>query len=93
LQNYNEAGDSMFRKLSFLLLILSVTIALISCQSNPVGDNGPDSGWNIPENQILSGGPPKDGIPSLFNPEIIPAAAADFIDDKDLIVGNSQCFY
>ena len=89
----------MFRKLSFLLLILSVTIALISCQSedtapvNPVGDNGPDSGWNIPENQILSGGPPKDGIPSLFNPEIIPAAAADFIDDKVLIVGNSQCFY
>ncbi len=77
----------MFRKVSFLLLILSVTIALISCQSNPVGDNGPDSGWNIPENQILSGGPPKDGIPSLFNPEIIPAAQADFIDDKDLIVG------
>ena len=83
----------MFRKISFLLLILSVTIALISCQSedtapvNPVGDNGPDSDWNIPENQILSGGVPKDGIPSLFSPEIIPATQADFIDDKDLIVG------
>jgi len=83
----------MFRKISFLVLILSVTIALISCQSedtapvNPVGDNGPDSDWNIPENQILSGGIPKDGIPSLFSPEIIPATQADFIDDRDLIVG------
>jgi len=84
----------MFRKISFLLLILSVTIALISCQSedkalNPVGNNDPDpdSDWNIPENQIFSGGVPKDGIPSLFSPETIPAAQAGFIDDKDLILG------
>ncbi len=37
---------------------------------------------HIPENQILSGGPLNDGIPSLFNPKTIPATQADFIVDK-----------
>ncbi|MCH8019302.1 DUF3179 domain-containing protein, partial [candidate division KSB1 bacterium] len=36
---------------------------------------------------MLSGGPSKDGIPSLFNPETIPAAQARYLQDPSLVVG------
>ncbi|MBI2134707.1 DUF3179 domain-containing protein [Candidatus Woesearchaeota archaeon] len=38
--------------------------------------------------KILSGGPPKDGIPSLDNPKFQPANEADaWIEDDDLVLG------
>ena len=36
---------------------------------------------------LLSGGPPKDGIPALFEPEFIPAAKAGFLRDDDKVIG------
>ncbi len=42
--------------------------------------------WNIAENEIISGGVPKDGVPSLFNPEMIPADQTRLPDDN-LVVG------
>jgi len=42
--------------------------------------------WNIPENEIISSGVPKDGIPSLFNPEMIPAGQSK-LPDSCLVVG------
>ena len=42
--------------------------------------------WNISEREIISTGVPKDGIPSLFNPEMIPADQAR-LPDGDLVVG------
>ncbi len=44
----------------------------------------------IPLDEILSGGPPKDGIPSLDNPQFVQAKDADFLDDKDRILGISR---
>ena len=49
------------------------------------------SGFNlenaiVPKSEILSGGPPKDGIPALLNPRFIPAEEAD-VDSDDLVVG------
>ena len=42
----------------------------------------------IPENLIVSGGPGKDGIPALTNPEVVPASAGDsFLVPDDLILG------
>lgn len=43
--------------------------------------------WNIPPDDIISTGIPKDGIPSLFNPPVIPASEADYLSDDDLVVG------
>jgi hypothetical protein len=35
----------------------------------------------------MSGGPPKDGIPALLNPESVPATQASFLDDSDRVLG------
>lgn len=78
----------MFKPSFFVVLVFS--IFLVSCQSSD--DNGvatPDSpdSWNIPESQVISGGPPKDGIPSLFDPEVIPADNATYLGDDNLVIG------
>ncbi len=41
----------------------------------------------VPLDKIRSGGPPKDGIPSIDNPKFVIATDADFISDKDLVIG------
>lgn len=42
----------------------------------------------MPLNKILSGGPPKDGIPSIDKPKFISVEEADkFLDDNDLVLG------
>jgi hypothetical protein len=42
----------------------------------------------VPEDQIVSGGPGKDGIPSLTNPEVVSAAEGDtFMLAEDLVLG------
>jgi len=43
---------------------------------------------SIPINDILSGGPPKDGIPALLEPEFIPAKEADGkLQSNDKVIG------
>ena len=39
----------------------------------------------IPVPDILPGGPPRDGIPALFEPEALPAAEAPWEDDQPVI--------
>ena len=41
----------------------------------------------VPQDQILSGGPPKDGIPALLEPKFISAGEAAFISAKDQVIG------
>ena len=41
----------------------------------------------VPQNEILSGGPPKDGIPALLNPIFIGPSEADFLKPDDRIIG------
>lgn len=50
------------------------------------------SGFNIqnaivPQNEIMSGGPPKDGIPALLKPKFVSVDAADHIDPDDQVIG------
>ena len=40
----------------------------------------------IPEAEIFSGGPPKDGIPSLDRPKFVKAAQAHFLQDADMVL-------
>ena len=40
---------------------------------------------SFPTSNIVSGGPPKDGIPALTNPST--AASANFLSDDDLVLG------
>ena len=44
----------------------------------------------VPVNEIVSGGPPRDGIPSIDNPKFISVRdAAKSLEDLDLVVGLS----
>ncbi len=70
------------------LLILGFTALQYSATAT--SDNGFDiSNATIPKTEILHGGPPKDGIPAISNPKLISANQADYIGDKDRIVGIS----
>jgi len=42
---------------------------------------------SIDINEIQSGGPPRDGIPALFEPKTLPAKWVDFLDDDDQVLG------
>lgn len=51
-----------------------------------------DASWDfskhsIPVEDIMSGGPPKDGIPALSFPKYLRAPEADFMKDDELIIG------
>ena len=50
------------------------------------------SGFNldtaiVPRDEILSGRPPKDGIPAILEPECIPPAKAGFLENSDPVIG------
>lgn len=44
---------------------------------------------SIPLDQIVDGGPGKDGIPAILSPRFVPAAAATFLQDTDRVLGLS----
>lgn len=54
-----------------------------------------DDAWNgfdvsfslVPRDQILRGGPPKDGIPALTHPPVLPAEQARGLDADDPVIG------
>jgi len=41
----------------------------------------------IPLDKIKSGGPPKDGIPSIDKPKFVKSSESEFISDDDLVIG------
>ena len=49
--------------------------------------SGGQQGWSIPLDEVFDGGPGKDGIPALEEPEFISAGAADYLSDDDLVLG------
>ena len=57
--------------------------------NNPNTSNTPSGqlpDWLIPENQVFDGGPGKDGIPSVDNPNFSPQSAINFLGLNDLVV-------
>ncbi len=50
------------------------------------------SGFNlknaiVPRDEILSGGPPKDGIPAILEPLFVEANQAGFLEAEDEVIG------
>ena len=86
----------------FLLAIFS-TLLLLSCSdsssidgnANNNTNNNNNNGntpnqfttWSINQNQVYDGGPGKDGIPALINPNVIKASEDNFLNDNDLVIG------
>ncbi len=58
------------------------------------GDDGVTAGgnvnvspeWSIPSNEVRDGGPGKDGIPSVDNPNFSSISAIDFLNGQDLVI-------
>src|SRR3989338_3305926 len=45
---------------------------------------------SVPLDQIVSGGPGKDGIPAILKPVFAPAREVSFLKDEDRILGLNQ---
>ena len=43
----------------------------------------------VPLDEIMSGGPPKDGIPAIMDPRVVDSGHADFLEDDDRVLGLS----
>ncbi len=74
-----------------LLLVGCEKVELISEVGEPSLDDGSERdrnpGWLIPENEVLDGGPGKDGIPALSNPPLVASGDAPFLSNQDLVIG------
>jgi hypothetical protein len=67
---------------------IALAVALLFPRGSEGGGDGFDlSRHSIEPDQILSGGPPKDGIPAIMTPEFVTAPAADFLRETDRVVG------
>ena len=42
---------------------------------------------SIPLDEVMSGGPPRDGIPALTTPKFVAAVAATFMRDDEQVMG------
>ncbi len=75
--------------LIFLTGCTSKTISEPSTQEISQGIQVDEAGvkYIVPREKILSGGPPKDGIPSIDNPKFISVQEADaWIEDNELVL-------
>lgn len=69
------------RQNALLLTLLIVALPLIAAASWDYSKS------SIPVNEIMSGGPPRDGIPALTNPKYVAAADASFMRDDEQVMG------
>jgi len=65
-------------------MVLAVSIGEIAAESR--NDFNIDQAL-IPEDEILSGGPPRDGIPAIDNPQFISANQAYVLQSSDAVLG------
>lgn len=64
-----------------------LAIALLLVSSWSVSADWDFSKHDISLDEIRAGGPPRDGIPALTNPEYLPAALADFMRQDEPVLG------
>ena len=74
------------------LIVLFVLAFCATAIANP--DSWARQGWStdftkhsIDYSEILSGGPPKDGIPSIDNPAFLPVSEIENLDDLEPVIG------
>ncbi|MCH8332077.1 MAG: DUF3179 domain-containing protein [Bacteroidetes bacterium] len=67
------------------ILIIFASILLFSCKNDSLKND--DSPWLIPKEDVQEGGPGKDGIPALKNPDFTTTAGATYLGDNDLVLG------
>ncbi|MCZ6774901.1 MAG: DUF3179 domain-containing protein [Ignavibacteria bacterium] len=68
------------------LITIALYLALVGCE-NSTGTDQVTGDWLIPQDQIFDGGPGKDGIPALTDPDLTGATGATYLADADLVIG------
>ncbi len=80
--------STLYRFVSSLSLIVIASSTLLPGCVQAQGFNGFDvSNATIDTGAILSGGPPRDGIPSIDEPKFVDVDAVDYLRDDDIVVG------
>ena len=73
------------RTLSFIILLASILFTYGCDELN--SDSADVSGnWLIPKDQIFDGGPGKDGIPALTNPQFASISSTNYLKNSDLVL-------
>lgn len=72
-----------------LLLIVLLVMVIPNAQAQ-IKNGFNLSGALIPEDEILSGGPPRDGIPAIDAPNFVSADAAHFLRPTDRVLGIAR---
>jgi hypothetical protein len=68
-----------------IISLLTLALCFYSCDTV---DNADVSGdWLIPTDQVFDGGPGRDGIPSVDNPQFTNVNDAPYLLDNDLVIG------
>lgn len=71
-----------------LILCGVITILALSSMVYANAMNGFDlSTTSIDVTQIFTGGPPRDGIPSIDSPKFVPVKDVDYLTDDDIVIG------
>ncbi len=72
-------------------LLVAVAAALVAIPVAAQGLNGFDlRGALVPVEEIVRGGPPRDGIPALSDPKFEPAAQARWLEDDDRVLALEE---
>ncbi|HMQ49278.1 MAG TPA: DUF3179 domain-containing protein [Saprospiraceae bacterium] len=80
------------KRSSIIFLLVGLLVAC-SDQSDEIQPNTNTGGppavndWLIPPAEVLDGGPGKDGIPSIDNPQFSDVSDITFLQDNDLVIG------
>ncbi len=77
---------------SFRILAITLFLLLISAPFLLADvKNGFDTSDSlVPNNEILKGGPPRDGIPAIHKPRFLPADEVSFLAPQDRVLGISM---
>jgi len=75
--------------LSFFLLAFTACGDTTNPSGNSIGSTSGnnDGSWLIPKEEVVDGGPGKDGIPALTEPEFAAISQIDYLSDNDLVLG------
>ena len=84
---------SFWNKRNRIILLLTAFFGFLAYHYS--ASAGPNNGFDIsnaivPAHEILSGGPAKDGIPALSDPELIDPAEASYLKANDRVIGVSM---
>jgi hypothetical protein len=89
---FSAVGAAVLIFMAFLALN-STTLPGIDSPPNQIassiGQNNEETKQIVPLDQIVSGGPPRDGIPSIDNPKFVSTeeASFNFLQGSDLVIG------